>query len=106
MNRVQVLIERIERLMQDRIDSGVATPELFAERARDLDIDVREYVSLQNQQALAFASDKISMDESLFIYNHLRDGVTAFNNNGYAIKAAFNLIHLSLLTYGKITTTI
>lgn len=106
MNRVQELIDHIESLMQARIESGEATPELFTERSKNLDIDVREYVSLQNQQALAFASGNISMDESLLIYNHLRDGVIPFNKNGYAIKAAFNLIHLSLLTHGKIVVNI
>ena len=103
MNRVHVLIGHIETLMKTRIESGAVTESFFAERAKGLDLDLMEYVSLQEKKSLAVASGKLTLEEGQTIYALLDGGPEEFNQKGYAIKAAISVIHMKLMTGEKIT---
>jgi len=92
-NRILLGIEkfkvRIKNIPQEKIDVT----------SKSLDLSFEEFVRFQEIKSLAFASGKLTLPESMTIFNYLGDlGPERFNKQPIEVKAVLTQVFSELLT--------
>jgi len=100
-NRVVNAFEKKKAEIAQRIKDGLTTPEKVEEARKGLDMDLEEYISLQEVKSLAVAMGLITVDEGQSIYAALEGGVEKFNRQPVHIKVIINSMHAQLLQWKR-----
>lgn len=97
MNRVTTMIARREKEIAEKLKKGQITKEQVDKAHKALDMAIDEYVMLQELKSLAVASNVLTADEGMTIYNYLGCVPTTYNKQSVAVKGVINQIYQELL---------
>lgn len=93
MNRIAAAIERTKTMIASK---GVPAEKL-ADLNKKLDMNLGEYVALQERKSLACASGKLNLDEAQLIYSLLGNTVETFNTQPLEVKIVLTQVLQELL---------
>lgn len=97
MNRILLSFARMEAQIKDRIAKGHTTKEKVDEVAKTLDMDFQEFVRFQELKSLAVATEKLTLDEGMTIFNALGGTPSHFNAQPTHIKSVMTSLFAELL---------
>jgi len=96
MNRVENSIQNMKKQIQQRLDDGAPAND-FADAAKNLDMELDEYVNFQNLKSLASINGTLTLDEAQTVYKYLGETLETFNKQPLHIKYVLNQLHSELL---------
>lgn len=99
MNRVQVAIDHQKENIKQRRADGRLTQEALGNLNKTLDMDLEEFVKFQELKSLAFASNKLTLDEAQLIFNLLGGTPDHFNGQPVEVKVVLTGLFTELLRW-------
>jgi len=100
-NRIVNAFERKKAEIAKRIKDGLTTAEKVEIARKSLDMNLEEYISLQEVKSLAVAMELLTVDEGQSIYAALEGGIEIFNRQPVHIKHVINGLHVQLLIWKR-----
>jgi len=100
-NRIVNAFDKMKAQIAQRIENGLTTEAKVKDAHKALDMDLEEYISLQEVKSLAVAMELLTVDEGQSIYATLEGGVERFNRQPVHIKSVINSMHAQLLTWKR-----
>lgn len=91
MNRFADSVLLIERKL------ALLSPEKVTELGKKLDMSPQEHFIFQEKKTLAFASEKISLEEATYLFTKLGGTVEVFNRQPVAVKVVLTQTFALLL---------
>jgi len=98
MNRIQAAFDKMEKLIQSRIDTGQTTAEKVVEIGVVLDMELGEYCRFQELKTLLVAEGKITLEEGMTIYTALGNMPSVFNSQPVHVKAVLTELLKEMLS--------
>ena len=96
-NRVSASIRRMRTQIQERIALGMTTEARVEQTRKALDMDVGEFVKLQEMKSIAALEGVMTLDEAQLVYSLLGSTPEHFNNQDAATKAVLTQLFRELL---------
>jgi hypothetical protein len=98
MNRVTAAIKQMRQQIEDRIASGITTPEQVEETSLNLDMYDDEIANFKSLTEIAVSTGKLTDEERKTIVKYLGDGEPDhFNSQPVEVKAVLTQYHSELL---------
>ncbi len=97
MNKIQSMYDKMEKQVKQRIVDGVTTQEKVDKCSDDLDMEMMEYIKLQELKSLAVVSGILTPDEGQTIYASLGETLETFNDQPVWVKAVLTNVFKELL---------
>ena len=88
MNRITNAIDKLNRVIPERIAQGLTTQELVDSLHKTLDMSLVEYCKFQNLKS-AYTGSLLTLDEAQTVYGFLGHSVEKFNAQPIAVKSVY-----------------
>jgi hypothetical protein len=96
-NRIQAAIAKMRVQIQERIKQGITTEAKVEATRKSIGIDTGEFARFQELKSLAFAMDRLTLDDASLVFQLLGSTPNVFNAQDVATKAVLTRLFQELL---------
>jgi hypothetical protein len=97
MNRVIEKIEQMKARIASRLQAGIITKEQVDQAHKNFDMEMDEYVRLQQLKSLAVISGVLTQEEGNTVYSFLGEVPSTFNRQPIEVKVVLTKMLAELL---------
>ena len=96
-NRITAAIDKLKKVIPQRIADGQTTQEAIDALHGSLDMGLEEYAKLQELKSLASSTGLLSVAEAITVYGFLGESVGTFNRQPVEVKSVLTQLFQELL---------